>query len=104
MRDAVTPALETSGLELSDIDGIFVGHFNAGFVNQDFTASQPSLVFPQLRHVPATRFENACATGSAAIWSALDAVAAGRTKRALVIGVEKMTGLPSADIVATLLK
>ncbi|MEO7359986.1 MAG: acetyl-CoA acetyltransferase, partial [Gemmatimonadaceae bacterium] len=104
IKDAVTPALETSGLEPSDIDGVFVGHFNAGFVNQDFTASLPSLIFPQLRHVPATRFENACATGSAAIWAALDAVAAGRMKRALVIGVEKMTGLPSSDIVATLLK
>ena len=32
IRDAVQPALASAGLEPKDIDGIFVGHFNAGFV------------------------------------------------------------------------
>ena len=31
IRDAVQPALDNAGLEPKDIDGIFVGHFNAGF-------------------------------------------------------------------------
>jgi acetyl-CoA C-acetyltransferase len=38
IRDAVQPALDSAGLAPGDIDGIFVGHFNAGFVGQDFTA------------------------------------------------------------------
>ena len=104
IREAVTPALETAGLEPRDIDGIFVGHFNAGFVGQDFTAALPSVVFPALRHTPAMRAENACATGSAAISAALDALAAGRMRRALVIGMEKMSELSTPQVAATLIK
>jgi acetyl-CoA C-acetyltransferase len=101
---ACAQAIQTAGLTLQDIDGIFVGHFNAGFVTQDFSASLVAMALPELRHVPAMRAENACATGSAAIWAALDAVVSGRVKNALVLGVEKMNTLPSAEIGATLLK
>jgi acetyl-CoA C-acetyltransferase len=104
IRDAVQPALESAGLEPKDIDGIFLGHFNAGFVGQDFTASLPAVAMPEFRHTPAVRTENACATGSAAIWAALDAMAAGRMKRTLVIGMEKMNGLSTPEVAATLIK
>jgi acetyl-CoA C-acetyltransferase len=104
IRDAVQPALDSAGLEPRDIDGIFVGHFNAGFVGQDFTAALPAVAMPEFRHTPAMRTENACATGSAAIWAALDAMAAGRMKRTLVIGMEKMNGLKTPEVAATLIK
>jgi acetyl-CoA C-acetyltransferase len=104
IRDAVQPALDSAGLEPKDIDGIFVGHFNAGFVRQDFTASLPAVAMPEFRHTPAVRTENACATGSAAIWAALDAMAAGRMKRTLVIGMEKMNELTTPEVAATLIK
>lgn len=104
IRDAALPAIESAGLEPGDIDGIFVGHFNAGFVPQDFSASLVSLAIPELRHVPAVRLENACATGSAAIWAAMDALGCGRVKRALVIGMEKMNTLPNQQIGEILLK
>ena len=104
IRDAVQPALASAGIEPKDIDGIFVGHFNAGFVAQDFTASLPAVAMPEFRHTPAVRMENACATGSAAIWAALDAMAAGRMKRTLVIGMEKMNGLATPQVAATLIK
>ncbi len=104
IRDAALPAIESAGLEPGDIDGIFVGHFNAGFVPQDFSASLVSLAIPELRHVPAVRLENACATGSAAIWAAMDALGCGRIKRALVIGMEKMNTLPNQQIGEILLK
>ena len=104
IRDAALPALESAGLEPKDIDGIFVGHFNAGFVGQDFTAALPAVAIPEFRHTPAVRTENACATGSAAIWAALDAMAAGRMKRTLVIGMEKMNGLSTPQVAATLIK
>ena len=71
IREAALPAIENAGLQPSDIDGIFVGHFNAGFVPQDFSAALVSQAIPELRHVPAVRLENACATGSAAIWAAM---------------------------------
>lgn len=104
IRDAVQPALESAGVAPEDIDGIFVGHFNAGFVGQDFTAALPAVAMPAFRHTPAMRAENACATGSAAIWAALDAMAAGRMKRTLVIGMEKMNGLRTPEVAATLIK
>lgn len=104
IRDAVRPALAGAGLEAKDIDGIFVGHFNAGFVRQDFTAALPAVAIPELRHTPAVRTENACATGSAAIWAALDAMQAGRVQRALVIGMEKMNELSTPQVAATLIK
>ncbi len=103
-RDAALPALTSAGLEPKDIDGIFVGHFNAGFVRQDFSASIAAVAIPEFRHTPAVRMENACATGSAAIWAALDALAAGRMKRVLVVGFEKMNTLPNQQIGETLLK
>ena len=101
---ASSQAIQGADLAAAEIDGIYVGHFNAGFVNQDFTASLVAMAIPELRYVPAVRVENACATGSAAIWAALDAVASGRVKNALVVGVEKMNTLPSAEIGSTLLK
>ncbi len=104
IKQAASQAIESADRKAADIDGIFVGHFNAGFVNQDFTASLVAMAIPELRHVPAVRVENACATGSAAIWAALDAVASGRVKNALVVGVEKMNTLPSKEIGSTLLK
>ena len=39
IRDAALPAVASAGLELKDIDGIFVGHFNGGFVRQDFSGA-----------------------------------------------------------------
>ncbi|HSV82824.1 MAG TPA: acetyl-CoA acetyltransferase [Ramlibacter sp.] len=104
IREAVRPALDSAGAEAKDIDAIFVGHFNAGFVKQDFTASLPAVAMPEFRHTPAVRAENACATGSAAIWAALDAMGAGRVKRALVIGMEKMNELSTPEVAATLIK
>ena len=104
IRDAALPAVASAGLELSDIDGIFVGHFNGGFVQQDFSGSLVAVAIPEFRHVPAVRVENACATGSAAIWAALDAVGSGRVKHALVVGMEKMNTLPGQQIGETLLK
>ncbi|QRF62078.1 acetyl-CoA acetyltransferase [Variovorax paradoxus] len=104
IRDAVDPALHTAGLEAADIDGVFVGHFNGGFMPQDFSASLVALAVPQLRHVPAVRMENACATGSAAIWAALDAVHSGRVRHALVVGFEIMNAVPAPVVAQTLLR
>ena len=73
-------------------------------MGQDFTAGLPAVVFPEWRHTPAVRTENACATGSAAIAAALDALAAGRMRRVLVIGMEKMSELSTPQVAATLIK
>jgi len=51
-----------------------------------------------LSRVPATRYENACATGSAALHGAMDFIASGRGKIALVVGAEKMTATPGVEV------
>ncbi len=92
------PALAHAGVETAQIDGIFVGVFNAGFSRQDFQAALVALSDDALRHVPAMRFENACATGSAALYGAMDFIESGRGRIALVVGAEKMTATPTADV------
>ena len=62
-----TDALADAGISAEDVDEIVLGHFNAGFSPQDFTASLVLQADPKLRFKPTTRVENACATGSAAV-------------------------------------
>ena len=57
-----------------------------------------------MRFKPATRYENACASGSAAVHGARDFLAAGRGRFALVVGVEKMTATPGKEVGDILLK
>ena len=97
-------ALADAGIAASDVDEIVLGHFNAGFSPQDFTASLVLQADPALRFKPATRVENACATGSAAVHQGIRAIEAGAAKIVLVVGVEQMTRTPSAEIGKNLLQ
>ena len=97
-------AIEHAGLEAGDIDEIYLGHFNAGFSAQDFTASLVLQADDAFRFKPATRVENACATGSAAVHQGIKAIRAGAARRVLVVGVEQMTTTPGPQIGANLLK
>jgi acetyl-CoA C-acetyltransferase len=101
---AATQALQHAGLAAADIDEIFLGHFNAGFSAQDFTAALVLQADAGLRFKPATRVENACATGSAAVHQGVRAIESGRARRVLVVGVEHMTGSSAADVGRNLLR
>jgi acetyl-CoA C-acetyltransferase len=101
---AATGALEDAGVAAADIDEILLGHFNAGFSAQDFTASLVLQASPDLRFKRATRVENACATGSAAVHQGLRAIEAGAARVVLVVGVEQMTTTPAAEVGRNLLK
>ncbi len=91
-------ALEHAGIAAKEVDGIYVGVMNNGFQKQDFQGALAALADPDLAHVPATRLENACATGSAALYTAMDFIESGRGRVALVIGAEKMTSRPNPEI------
>jgi len=69
-------ALADAGVPATDVDEIVLGHFNAGFSQQDFTAALVLQASPDLRFKRATRVENACATGSAAVHQGLRAIEA----------------------------
>lgn len=92
------PALDHAGVPAEAVDGVFVGAFNNGFSRQSFEAAQVALALPELANVPAVRVENACATGTAALYAALDFIEAGRGRIALVVGAEKMTAVPTTDV------
>jgi acetyl-CoA C-acetyltransferase len=99
-----TEAMADAGISAGDVDEIVLGHFNAGFSPQDFTASLVLQADPALRFKPATRVENACATGSAAVHQGIKSIAAGSAKIVLVVGVEQMTRTPGPEIGKNLLR
>src|SRR5262245_55487272 len=88
-------ALADAGIGARDVDEIVLGHFNAGFSAQDFTASLVLQADPDLRFKRATRVENACATGSAAVHQGLKAIDAKAARIVLVVGAEQMTTTPA---------
>ena len=101
---AAADALKDAGIAPADIDEIYVGTFNGGFVRQDFPSSLALQLDPALRFKRATRVENACATGSAAIYQGLNAIEAKRARIVLAVGVEKMSEVSGAQVGELLLR
>ena len=97
-------AMEHAGIGPEDVDEIVLGHFNAGFSPQDFTASLVLQADDRLRFKPATRVENACATGSAAVRQGIRAIDARASRIVLVVGAEQMTTTPGPEIGRNLLR
>ena len=97
-------ALVDAGIAAKDVDEIVLGHFNAGFSAQDFTASLVLQASNDLRFKRATRVENACATGSAAVHQGIKAIEARAARVVLVVGAEQMTATPAPEIGRNLLK
>lgn len=99
---AAKEALSSAGITAKQVDAVWLGHFNSGLVPDGFCSSMVLSIDPDLRYKPAVRCENACASGSAAVYGAIDAIRSGRVKVALVVGAEKMTGLDTAGATRSL--
>lgn len=95
-------ALADAGLGGADVDGVWLGQLNGGFVPEIFASSLVLQADEGLRWKPATRVENACASGAAALYAAADAIEAGRARIALVVGAEKMTSVSGAEVTRVL--
>jgi len=91
-------AMADAAIEANEVDGIWLGNLNGGFVPDTFCSSLVLQADDGLRWKPATRVENACASGAAAIFSAINAIEAKQCRIALVVGAEKMTAV-SGDAV-----
>jgi acetyl-CoA C-acetyltransferase len=98
MGAAAKEALAHAGIEAHEIDEVVVSHFNQGMDPQGFPASLPIQSLPGLRYKPATRVENACASGSAAVRQGIRSIAAGEARLVLVVGAEKMTSNSGPEI------
>lgn len=97
-------ALADAGIEGKDIDGVWLGSCAPGlFANQEHLAAAALEIDPVgLRFKPMTRCEDACASGSVALYDAVYAVEAGRARIALVVGVEKMNLLDTKGVTHSL--
>ncbi len=100
MVEAGRGALADAGVEGKDIDGVWVGSCAPGlFANQEHLAAFATEIDPEgLRFKSMTRCEDACASGSVALYDALYAIESGRAKVALVVGVEKMNLLDTKGV------
>ncbi len=99
----VRDALAHAEIGAADVDFMTVGVFNNGLSPQGFEAGLASLADPLLRFTPSLHVENACATGTAAIYSAADFIESGRGRIALAIGAEKMTAVHASELPRILL-
>ncbi len=96
-------AIKDSGLEAKDIDAVFVGSCSPGsFNNQEHVAPLAAEIDPALRFKPMSRAECACASSTVALYNAVYGIESGRFKNILVIGVEKMNLLPTAQMTTVL--
>ncbi|MGZ3238188.1 MAG: acetyl-CoA acetyltransferase [Burkholderiaceae bacterium] len=95
-------AIADAGIMASDVDALWLGNLNGGFVPDIFCSSLLLQADDGLRWKPSTRVENACASGAAALYAALDAIEAGRARIAVVVGAEKMTSISGAQITEVL--
>lgn len=96
-------ALDSAGIEPGQVDEIYFGQFNSGMHPLGFASSLALQVSDDLVGVPATRVENACGSGSAAVQQGIRALLAGTARTVLVIGAEKMTHAGSDVVGAALL-
>lgn len=99
---AAREAVAHAGLDFADIDAVVLGHLGAGMVRESFCSSLVLQADPALRFVPATRLENACASGSAALYHARALIGSGQARRVLVVGAEKMTAVDGPAVTAAL--
>jgi len=100
MMEAGRGALRDAGMSGRDVDGVWVGSCAPGlFANQEHLAAMAPEIDPDgLRFKPMTRCEDACASGSVALYNAVYAVESGRVRTALVLGVEKMNLLDTRGV------
>jgi len=98
IQKVTTEAIADAGLQPSDIDEIFLGHFGEGLVKEIFLSSLPLQIDETMRFTPSTRVENACATGSAAIHQGMNSIAAKNAKFVLIVGAEKMTSITTPEV------
>jgi acetyl-CoA C-acetyltransferase len=99
---ATSAALRHAQVEAAQVDAVFIGHGGMGMVRENFVSSYPMQAEPGLRFKPSTRVENACATGTAALYQAIAAIESGQARTVLVVGAEKMTAASGPDVTAAL--
>jgi len=102
-EQAAKGALQDANVEAKDIDGVFVGNYSGGTLNnQENIAPYGVNILADLRHKPLYRTETACTSGSSAVHMGIMAIKSGLMKRVLVVGLEKMTAVDTKQVTKSL--
>lgn len=88
--EAVKPSLEDAGLDARDIPFAAVGSVGAGAWYEELLPAVVVSEYCGMTGAGLVRCEAACASGSAAFFTAFSAVASGSVDIAMALGVEKM--------------
>lgn len=90
--EAAQTAVQDAGLTLADLQAVYVGNCAAGLVTgQESIRGQVILDTIGVGKIPIFNMENACASGSSALFQACAMVTAGLYDVVLALGVEKLT-------------
>lgn len=90
------------GFDPQDIEALYIGNFSSDLFEGQGHVAPIMADWAGLLPRPATRVEDACASGGAALRQGILAVASGLYDMVLVGGVEKMTNLPTERVTDTL--
>lgn len=90
MFEAVKPSFEDAGIASKDVEYVALGSVGAGAWYEELLPAVVVSEYCGLTGAGLTRVEAACASGSAAFFSAYSAVASGYADIAMALGVEKM--------------
>ncbi|WP_309629253.1 thiolase family protein [Brevundimonas sp.] len=99
--EAVTAALADAGAEIGDVEAAWFSNTRQPMLEgQNTVRGQIALRPLGLTGIPVVNVENACASGSTALLSAIHWIRAGAGDIALIVGVEKMVWPDRPDRVA----
>jgi len=90
------------GFDPQAVEAVYVGNFSSDLFEHQAHLAPLMADAVGLTPRPATRVEDACASGAAALRQGVLAIASGMYDVVLVGGVEKMTNLPTAEVTDTL--
>jgi acetyl-CoA C-acetyltransferase len=90
------------GFDSEDIEALYVGNFSSDLFEGQGHIAPIMADWVGLVPKPATRVEDACASGGVALREGIIAVASGLYDIVLVGGTEKMTNLPTEEVTDTL--
>lgn len=90
------------GIDPKKIEAMYVGNFSSDLFEGQGHIAPIMAEWTGLNPIPATRVEDACASGGVAIRQGILAIASGLYDMVLVGGVEKMTDLPTEKVTDSL--
>jgi acetyl-CoA C-acetyltransferase len=93
--EAVKPSLEDAGLAAEDMEFVALGSVGAGAWYEELLPAVVVSEYCGMTRAGLVRCEAACASGSAAFFTAYSAIASGQAEIAMALGAEKMREIDS---------